>query len=359
MTIEKVFIIVPSAVMDSPVKGAAALANALVRRIPVTFVTLKAGQVGFGLLDDEVERVSLSEVGSWLSRLRTLRRMLADEGGRELVASISFCLSADFFNSWCRDVALTCSSVRGNLPKVYPGTYGRLGKWLAFRHLNRLRKIDHVVSMTHSMSELVERQTGKESPIIGNFVDELPLEKFRRKSSSKGTYHFVYTGSLIHVKQPALLIKAIGELSDRGVQVKLDIIGRGSLLEILKEKALALNNPKLVRFYGFVVEPFKYVAQADVLVLPSLSEGVSRSALEALYLGVPCVMRDVDGNSELIKEGVNGFLFREENDLPDMMLRAAMLSRSSELFRKVLTTEEFRQHTAVERYLKLLNLQDY
>jgi len=358
VSIKKIFIIVPSAVMDSPVKGAAALANALVREIPVTFVTLKVGEAGFGLLDDAVERFSLGELDSWLSRLRTLRRMLADEGGRELVASISFCLSADFFNSWCRDVALTCASVRGNLPRVYPGTYGRLGKWLAFRHLNRLRKVDHVVSMTYSMSDIIERQIGRNSPIIGNFVDEMPLEKFRRNSPSEGAYQFVYTGSLIHGKQPALLIKAVGELLERGVQVRLDLIGDGPLLGSLKKQAWALKDPKSIRFHGYILEPFKWVARADALVLPSLSEGVSRSVLEGLYLGIPCVMRDVDGNSELINTGVNGELFHNEEALADAMLRTAMLSRSRQLFRKVLTPEMFRQHTAVEKYIKLLKLHD-
>ena len=51
------------------------------------------------------------------------------------------------------------------------------------------------------------------------------------------------------------------------------------------------------------------------MVLPSFSEGVSRSALEALFLGVPCVLRDVDGASELIHDGINGYLFNENSEL--------------------------------------------
>ena len=49
MKIKKVFIIVPAPVNDSPVKGAAALANTLSEWVSVTFVTLKSGKDDFDL----------------------------------------------------------------------------------------------------------------------------------------------------------------------------------------------------------------------------------------------------------------------------------------------------------------------
>ena len=89
------------------------------------------------------------------------------------------------------------------------------------------------------------------------------------------------------------------------------------------------------------------------LVLPSLSEGVSRSALEALYLGVPCVLRDVDGSSELIQEGINGYLFSENSELPNAMMRAVELSRNRNELVSLLP-EKFRQKRAARQYLDLL-----
>ncbi len=354
MAISSAFVIVPSAVLDSPVKGAAALANSLTRWFDVTFVVLKGGMSNFSLLNDDVQKIILSEKGNFVQKVLFLRRLFKEKGGRDQVVSISSCLSADFMNSCCVDVAVTFATVRGDLPEVYPITYGKLGKWIAYCHLKRLSKMDYVISMTSSMSKQVKAYIKKDSPIIGNFIDEARLDGFRRKKPIVGSYKFVYTGSLIYGKQPQLLIQAIGNVVDRGFSVELDILGDGPLLDELKCQAGHLSNPKSIRFHGYVKEPFKYIAAADVLVLPSISEGVSRSVLESLYLGIPSVMRNIDGSSELIHDGVNGGLFNDDADLPDTMLEVAKLSRSNEWFDEVLIPEGFRQYPSVEKYIKLL-----
>ena len=340
--------------MASPVKGAAALANELITRMPVSFVSIKPAREGFQLLDDRVERISLSQSGSWLARLSALRRRMREAGGRPSVASVSFCLSADLINTCCRDLAITCSSVRGNLPEVYPETYGKIGKWIAIGHLLMLRRLDYVVSMTESMSQQVQRYIGRPSPVIGNFVDETLLASFRSTVRNKGPLRIVYTGSMLPGKQPHLVLSALRSLQERGLAVRLDAYGSGPLLSDLKQLAGTLPEPEAARFHGHVNEPYNAVAEADVMVLPSRTEGVSRSALEALFLGVPCVMRDVDGNAELIQPGLNGALFRDDNQLAEVVLETAAWSRKTILNRSSLLPQKFRQEAAAETFLELL-----
>ena len=353
--VRHLFIIVPSASMASPVKGAAALANALIDEMPVSFVSLKPATEGFRFLDDRVERISLSESGAWPARLSALRRRMREAGGRPSVASVSFCLSADFINTCCRDLAITCTSVRGNLPEVYPETYGKIGKWIAVGHLNMLRRLDHVVSMTESMSQQVQRYIGRPSPVISNFVDETLLAKFRSVGRPEGPLRIVFTGSMLPGKQPHLVLHALRSLQERGLAVRLDAYGAGPLLSDLRQLVRTLPEPEAACFHGHVNEPYKEVSEADVLVLPSKTEGMSRSALEALFLGVPCVMRDVDGNSELIRPGVNGGLFRDDDQLTEVVLDTAEWSRKKILNRACLLPREFRQEAAAGNFLKLLN----
>ena len=341
--------------MQSPIKGAAALANGLIEFHSVTFVSLKNEPKFFALLNSKVQHLCLESSGLFIKRLFVLRQIIKDAGERDEVVTISFCLSADFFNSFCQDVALTISSVRGNLPRVYPNNYGFLGKWIAYTHLNRLRKMRKVISMTKSMANLVDFHINRPSYIIGNFIDEPPIKIYRRMTPNLGGFHFVYTGSLIHSKQPDLLLVAMDMLHNKGFDAKLDIIGDGPLLNDLKKKASKLKNPDTINFFGHVDNPFEQIARADAIVLPSLTEGVSRSALEALYLGVPCIMRDTDGNSELITSNVNGELFKEDNDIADAMLKTAMLSRSEDLYLKILIPDMFRQNLAIQKYRQLFN----
>jgi glycosyltransferase involved in cell wall biosynthesis len=107
--------------------------------------------------------------------------------------------------------------------------------------------------------------------------------------------------------------------------------------------------------HGNCDEPYEILARADAMVLPSLSEGLSRASLEALYLGVPCVLRAVDGNGELIREGVNGSLFQETASLAGAMMATAAWSRARTGKRHSLLPENYRQQSAVGKYLTLLD----
>lgn len=349
----RIFVIVPSATLSSPMKGAAALANALSRERDVTLVALKTPLGGFDLLADAVRRVALSEAGGWPARFMALRRLLRDAGGRPSVAAISLCLSADIATSRCRDLAVTCSSVRGNIVKVYPETYGAAGRWIAHRHLGLLRRFDHVVSMTRAMAAQVERHTGKPSAVIGNFVDEAALTPFRQQRPAGDALRFVFTGSMIRGKQPHLLIDAMAQLQARGVAARLDMVGDGPLRPELEARSRSLTCSEAVVFHGHVSVPYGIVAAADALVLPSLTEGMSRSALEALFLGVPCVLRDVDGNSELLHGDDSGSLFHRDQDLAEVMVEVARRSRHA-ADKPNLLPASMRQSSSAARYRELV-----
>lgn len=354
MQAKEIFIIVPSSKYESPVQGAIALANELVNYYPITFITIKKCESNLISLKKEVRLVQLHKKGSLISRFLFLRRYIIENSKKNSVASISIGFSADLLNSFLGDYAITISSVRGNLPKVYRHNYGFAGKYFSYFHLKRLRKLDFVISMTKSMSIMVESFISSRSPIIGNFVDEPPLEPFRRTNKNKGEYRFIFCGSLVYGKQPQLLILAINEILKNGNDARLDIFGDGPLLNELKKLTEKLNLINNVFFHGYIANPFHEISNADSMIIPSLSEGVSRAALEALYLGVPCIMRDIDGNSELISQGVNGELFSNDRDLSKVMLKVAEYSRSNKLFREILIPQTFRQGNAVKKYIGII-----
>ena len=103
---------------------------------------------------------------------------------------------------------------------------------------------------------------------------------------------------------------------------------------------------------GQIENPYPLISVADVFVLPSLSEGISRASLESLYLGIPCVLRNVDGNKELIQDGLNGKLFNDDDDLPNAMLIAAEIRRKKHKT-VCLLPKKYRQQNAVNKFLQL------
>ena len=318
-----IFILVPSFSPTGPVKGAFALANELVSKRKVTIVSLKNGKGADAFLDNRVKQIYLSDFSSnFFGRLSEYQQILKKTGARENVVSISYCLSADLLNFYCKKYALICSSVRGNLIKIYRLDYGIIGLPAAIYHLISLSRFDFVVSMSISMSKQISHFSFKKSKVIGNFIDEFPIEKYRISYSDMDPCkkHFVFVGSVSNRKRPILLINAIKKLHDnmKGVEIVLDIIGDGPMISMTQLEVKRLGIQKSVRFHGYLAEPYSLIARADAFVLPSLSEGISRASLEALFLGVPCVLKKVDGNSELIEEGKNGTLFNEDDELVDV-----------------------------------------
>ncbi|MCB1959399.1 MAG: glycosyltransferase [Rhodocyclaceae bacterium] len=352
---ERLFILVPSPHPTGPIKGAFALANALIDEVPVTIVFVKAGPGADAPLDGRVELVSLDRDADMAQKLERYARMLQDAGGRERVASLSMCYSADWINARCRSQAVTCSSVRGNLFSNYRLDYGLPGLGLALKHLWMLRRMDHVVAMTAAMQQGVRRITRRAVTVIGNFVDERALEQYRVSGGATGPLRFVFVGSLTRRKQPGLLVDALRSMVvPEGA--RLDILGDGPLRTPIERVAEGLD-PGMVTIHGHLSDPLPIVAAADAFVLPSMSEGVSRAALEALCLGVPCVLRQVDGNAELLHGDGRGVLFRSNDSLGAAMIDAARMGRAhAQAGKAALLPDEFRQAAAARQYLDLLKI---
>lgn len=348
------FILLSTLQPTGPIKGGFALANALAGERAVTLVSLKTGSGGAAaLLDERVRVVNLDGIGGLRTKMAAYRQMLRDAGGRAQVASISLCLSADMVNQACRRDAVTASSIRGNLFLNYSMDYGAPGHAIATAHLAMMRRFDHVVAMSAAMARQVRPFAGRALTVIGNFVDETALEPLRVAGRPNGAWRFAFVGSLTKRKQPGLIIDAIAELRRDGRAAELDIIGTGPLDADLRASAQRQGVADAVRFHGFLANPHAVLAEADAFVLPSLSEGISRASLEALHLGIPCVLRDIDGNNELIRAGVNGMVFRRDEALKGAMIGAAAIHRASAQSISLLPNP-FRQQVAAMQYRDLM-----
>jgi glycosyltransferase involved in cell wall biosynthesis len=355
MSLDRLFVIVPSLVPTGPIKGAVALCNGLAGQLPVTLVTVKGGS-GLGLsISSDVERLSLAHLPGTRVKINALRRALQEAGGREKVASLSFCLSADALNLFMRGRAHICSSVRGNLPANYRFDYGWAGLPLAWAHLLALHFFDRVVAMSETMARQLRRFGLGRIAIASNFVDEGELRRFRFPEPEPGRRtRFLFLASLSRRKRPELLLESAAALAASGVEFQIEFAGEGVLDEQLKSRAFDLGLSDNVVFHGQLEHPYELLQEVDYMVLPSESEGVPRAAMEALFFGVPCILRNVDANRELVSPGYNGALFDRDSQLADILLQA-VAERGNYRPRRNLLPELFRQPRNVALYLQSLD----
>ncbi len=109
-----------------------------------------------------------------------------------------------------------------------------------------------------------------------------------------------YVGRLSVEKAPEVLLRAA-----RGTGAMVLVAGDGPLRAGLETEARAAGAP--VRFLGFVREVGQVLAAADVLALPSRTEGLPMAVLEAMAAGVPVVASAVGSLPEVLAEGA-GYL---------------------------------------------------
>ncbi len=142
----------------------------------------------------------------------------------------------------------------------------------------------------------------------------------------------LFVGRLVPEKCPLVLIETLRILCERGISVKLVMVGDGPLRTQIEMTAASLGLNELLTLKGYVpnTEVQKLYKESAIFVLPSRREGISSSLLEAMASGCVCIASDVGGNLELIRPMFNGLIFHlgDAKDLADRICTALTLPDS-------------------------------
>jgi glycosyltransferase involved in cell wall biosynthesis len=107
----------------------------------------------------------------------------------------------------------------------------------------------------------------------------------------------VYSGRLSREKGLDCLIRSWNSVIGEFPNAQLYILGKGgsfrSIEEEIKDLTKKMNLTHSIHFPGRVEEVSSYLRIADAFVLPSISEGMSNSLLEAMAHGLPCICTDI------------------------------------------------------------------
>ncbi len=130
-------------------------------------------------------------------------------------------------------------------------------------------------------------------------------------------------GRLAKEKGHALLLDALKALGPRRPSLIAMFAGVGPLEAELKAQCEAAGLSGRVHFLGYRQDLQRLLAAADLVVLPSLSEGLPLAAVEALAAGRPIIATDVGGTPEVVLDGQTGLLIPSNNSaaLADAMHR--------------------------------------
>lgn len=177
-------------------------------------------------------------------------------------------------------------------------------------------------------------------PFKKSNYDKQEVENIRNKFNLNSSPIVLFLGRLGKEKSVDIIIKAMPQLIKKLPQVKFLIVGDGPYRQNLEQLVSKMNLNDFVIFAG--QQPWKEVPKfyhmADVFVTASTTETQGLTYAEAMAAEIPVVAKkdlNIDG---LLRDNINGKIFEQDYELPDMLYEVLTNKEKSKRF----TTQAFK-----------------
>ena len=173
----------------------------------------------------------------------------------------------------------------------------------------------------------------------------------------------VCVGRVIPEKNVLRFIEAVDKVRNRGFRIKVLWVGSMSdhdYVQQVVDKIRKLDLLGIFELHDHITDIIKVYQSADVFCLPSLYEGYPNVISEAMRCGLPVVCSNVCEMPEIIKDGINGFLFDplDEDSIVEAILRILNLLPKSRaelgLRNRQQVIEQNSRSVFLNRYINLL-----
>ena len=203
---------------------------------------------------------------------------------------------------------------------------GKAGLWL--RDL-LYRRSDGILTQTEYAKSCYDKKFAGKTKVIYNPVT-ISDEQVGMALRTPKEHLFVTAGRLEPVKDQTTMIGAFAIFRQSHPDYRLVIYGEGPSRESLQKRIDDMGLQNVVILAGRTNDLWNKIARAEAFLLTSEYEGMSNALIEAMCLGLPAISTKVSGSTDMIKDGVNGFLIdiRDKEKLADRM---SLLADNKEL----------------------------
>lgn len=224
---------------------------------------------------------------------------------------------------------------------------------------------DHIINQCYAMHyDLISKNPKFQfkssvifNPVASHIIDyanKIDLSKIEKKD------YILCVGRLEKQKAFHYAIEAFAGIADKFINLRLKIVGKGSLEKELKQKAINCGVGNRVDFEGFQKDIISYYLYAKATVLTSLYEGYPNVLIESIALNTPTVAFNcLSGPNEIIQDGLNGYLvkYRDLDDLKDKLSASLTKKFNFEDLKKSLKKNQI--ESVIKSYEQLIKLVEY
>ena len=151
--------------------------------------------------------------------------------------------------------------------------------------------------------------------LVYNGIDTEKFNKYKSVKKDNDRFIIGYAGRIANNKGIDILLKAFVILTKKYNNIYLQLAGNDD--GYLKEVEQFINDNKLqnrVEYLGCLKDMELFYKKLDIFVLPSVvKEAFGLTICEAMYCGVPVITTDSGAQSEIIENGVNGYIIKSNN----------------------------------------------
>lgn len=181
-------------------------------------------------------------------------------------------------------------------------------------YLQEVSSCDRIAVVSDAIRQLLANAVPQLMPklvTIPNMVDVSAVQtaaKAFNPYQHQPVAHIVSVGGMVPEKHFQNAIQAAKQLKDMGLPFQWHLVGDGILRHQLEQCAAEAHVTDCFVFEGNQPNPYPYIKYATLFVHPSYVESQGIVVLEAMALGIPCVVTKSLGPCEFIQDGVNGIL---------------------------------------------------
>ena len=204
---------------------------------------------------------------------------------------------------------------------VLPRLYKKLFYIMAKYSIGKSNIIRAVSSSTEQ--QVLDIDSSKSVVRFPAWIDFKDFQNIEPKPLSKDKFNILFIGSVTDRKKPHMIIEAIQRINDKSYH--LSIVGPAPNEKYFKELKDLIGKSDLqnqVSLIGPVDrESVKdYYSTSNLMILPSISEGLARVIFESQVAMCPVLVTDAPGMSDIVIDGQTGYVF-ESNNLDSLSLK--------------------------------------
>lgn len=211
---------------------------------------------------------------------------------------------------------------------VLPRLYKKLFYIMAKYSIGKSNIIRAVSSSTEK--QVLDIDSSKSVVRFPAWIDFKDFQNIEPKPLSKDKFNILFIGSVTDRKKPHMIIEAIQRINDKSYH--LSIVGPAPNEKYFKELKDLIDKSDLqnqVSLIGPVDrESVKdYYSTSNLMILPSISEGLARVIFESQVAMCPVLVTDAPGMSDIVIDGQTGYVF-ESNNLDSLSLKIEYINNN-------------------------------